>query len=73
MPNRPWTIRLPADLYSILEQHANETNVSKTELVVAALSHYFDITNTEVPLAAKVAHLEQRLAQLETNVNPNAH
>jgi predicted transcriptional regulator len=68
MPNKPLTVRLPHDLYHVLEQHASETKASKTELVVAALSHYFEMT-AEVPLVAKVAHLEQRLAQLEKKVN----
>lgn len=68
MPSKPLTIRLPHDLYQVLEQYASDTKVSKTELVVAALSDYFEMT-TEVPLATKVAKLEQRLAQLEKKVN----
>lgn len=57
-------VRLPYNLYHQLNQHAKEAGISKTDVVVAALAKYFQVTDN-MPLAERLAQLEARVASLE--------
>jgi predicted DNA-binding protein len=57
-------VRLPYKIYQQLNQHASESGTSKTDIVVAALSKYFQVTDN-MPLSERLAHLEARVAALE--------
>ncbi len=57
-------VRLPYNIYQQLNQHASESGMSKTDIVVAALSKYFQVTDN-MPLSERFAQLEARVAALE--------
>lgn len=57
-------IRVPSHLYEKLLEKANETNSSKTVLVLTALAHYLNSTE-DVPLAMRVSELETKMDQLQ--------
>jgi len=64
-------LRLPNDLYQLLESHINNTGVTLTDVVTAAgvkraegIAAYFGAENL-MPLSERVSQLEKRLAVLE--------
>ncbi|MFM7578558.1 MAG: hypothetical protein ACKO5Q_16695 [Microcystaceae cyanobacterium] len=71
MPTQRIALRLPNDLYQLLESHINNTGVTLTDTVTAAgvkrakgIAAYFGAENL-IPLSERVSQLEKRLAALE--------
>lgn len=57
-------LRLPSDLYQLLESHINNTGVTLTDAVTAAIAAYFGAENL-MPLSERVSQLEKRVMALE--------
>ncbi len=57
-------LRLPNDLYQLLESHINNTGVTLTDAVTAAIAAYFGAENL-IPLSERVSQLEKRVMALE--------
>ena len=64
MASQRIALRLPSDLYQLLESHINNTGVTLTDAVTAAITAYFGAENL-IPLSERVSQLEKRLAALE--------
>ena len=64
MPSQSVTARLPSILIEKLEAYIAESGLSKTDIVVAALSQYLGVS-TDIPVTEKVAQMENRLARIE--------
>ncbi len=60
-------VRVPPSLFSKLNSYVSRTGTSKTEVVVGALAQYLGCAE-DVPLSQRVAEVERRLAELETEV-----
>ncbi|MCC5653474.1 DNA-binding domain-containing protein [Nostoc sp. XA013] len=60
-------VRLSPELLEKLNKYAEETGVSKTDVVVGALSQYLGCAQA-LPLNQKVAELEARVATVEALV-----
>ncbi|MEH2114326.1 DNA-binding domain-containing protein [Nostoc sp.] len=57
-------VRIPPYLLEKLNNYAQQTGTSKTEVVVGALAHYLGCVEN-LPLNQRVAELEARTAVLE--------
>lgn len=57
-------VRLPLDLLEKLNKYAQQSDTSKTDVVVGALAQYLECAEA-LPLNQKVAQLEARMATLE--------
>ncbi len=71
MASQRIALRLPSDLYQLVESHINNTGVTLTDVVTAAgvkraegIASYFGAENL-IPLSERVSQLEKRLAALE--------
>ena len=64
MASQRIALRLPSDLYQLVESHINNTGVTLTDVVTAAIASYFGAENL-MPLSERVSQLEKRLAVLE--------
>ena len=64
MASQRIALRLPNDLYQLLESHISNTGVTLTDAVTAAIASYFGAENL-MPLLERVSQLEKRLAVLE--------
>ena len=60
-------VRIPPSLLEKLNNYAQQTGTSKTEVVVGALAHYLGCVEN-LPLNQRVAELEARTAVLEALV-----
>ncbi|MEB3886132.1 hypothetical protein [Lyngbya sp. CCY1209] len=60
------TVRLPDDLYGHLHRYARDAHITKTEVVLAALSQYLGVER--VLLSTRVAQLERRVQRLESKL-----
>ncbi|MEH2336176.1 DNA-binding domain-containing protein [Nostoc sp.] len=60
-------VRIPPYLLEKLNNYAQQTGTSKTEVVVSALAHYLGCVEN-LPLNQRVAELEARTAVLEALV-----
>ncbi|WP_013324629.1 hypothetical protein [Gloeothece verrucosa] len=68
MPNSiQMALRVPPSLFEKLKLHAQNVNVTKTEVVLSALAQYLNSTE-DVPTSVKVAQLEKRVGELEVLV-----
>ncbi|MHC5860981.1 ribbon-helix-helix domain-containing protein [Nostoc sp.] len=63
-------VRLSPELLEKLNKYAEQTGVSKTDVVVGALSHYLRCAEA-LPLKQKVADLEVRLTTVEELLKTN--
>ncbi|MEH1862536.1 MAG: DNA-binding domain-containing protein [Nostoc sp.] len=61
-------VRLPLHLLEKLNNYAQKTGTSKTDVVVGALAQYLGCTET-VPLNQRLAELEFKVAAIEEKVN----
>lgn len=43
-PSEPIACRLPTDLYDAVEQYRQQNNLTKTQVIVQALTRFFDET-----------------------------
>lgn len=57
-------VRVPDSLYEKLSDHAQHSNLSRSEVILSALAQYLKSTE-DVPLAARVNEIEKRLAEVE--------
>lgn len=64
MASQRIALRLPSDLYQLLESLINKTGVTLTDAVTAAIAVYFGAENL-IPLSERVSQLEKRLTALE--------
>ncbi len=62
-------VRVPDLLHEKLAEYAATLNVSKSEVVLSALAQYLD-SASDVPMAVRMAAVEQRLTEVEALVNP---
>ncbi len=65
-------VRVPDLLHEKLAEHAAALNVSKSEVVLSALAQYLD-SASDVPMAVRMAMLENRVSELEALVKPLEH
>ncbi|MBN3939419.1 DNA-binding domain-containing protein [Nostoc sp. NMS9] len=61
-------VRLPLHLLEKLNNYAQKTGTSKTDVVVGVLAQYLGCTET-VPLNQRLAELEFKVAAIEEKVN----
>ena len=65
------SIRLPEEINEKLPTFAATHAVTKTEVILTALSHYLD-ADWEMSVTGGLTDVEQRLAKLENqNIKPN--
>lgn len=57
-----FALRLPAELYERVKTEAAQAGISMNEMIVKAVSHYFDI---RLEYERRFTELESRLAALE--------
>ena len=62
-------VRVPDLLHEKLAEHAAAMKVSKSEVVLSALAQYLD-SATDVPMAVRMAMLENRVSEIEALVKP---
>ena len=60
-------VRSPSSLNDHLLDYMAQTGMSKTEVVISALASYMGCAS-EIPLKERMAHLEAKVAALETMV-----
>lgn len=61
-------VRLPMHLLEKLNNYAQKTGTSKTDVVVGALAQYLGCAET-IPLNQRLAELEFKVAAIEEKVN----
>ena len=61
------TVRLSPSLLMELDQYAENSGTSKTDVVVSAIAQYIGC-NESVRLSQRIAELERRLVALETKI-----
>jgi hypothetical protein len=64
MASQRIALRLPSNLYQLPESHIDNTGVTVTGAVTAAIAAYFGAEDL-MPLSERVSQLEKRLAALE--------
>lgn len=57
-------MRLPNDIYRLVDDYMQDTGATLTEVMVTALATYFNAED-KLPLVERVSRLERRLAALE--------
>ncbi len=62
-------VKVPTLLHEKLKEHAAAMKVSKSEVVLSALAQYLD-SASDVPMAVRMAMLEERMAAVEALVKP---
>ena len=60
-------IRIPPPLLAELNSYVERVGTSKTDVVVSAIATYLGCAET-VPLTQRMAELERKVAELETEV-----
>lgn len=60
-------IRMPSSLLEELNQYVKKTGTSKTDVVVSAVATYLGCAES-VPLTQRLAEVEKKLAELQTEV-----
>ncbi|MEL4896243.1 CopG family transcriptional regulator [Crocosphaera sp. Alani8] len=68
-PTHQVGVKVPLLLHEKLAEHAATLNVSKSEVVLSALAQYLD-SATDVPMAVRMAMLENRVSEIEALVKP---
>lgn len=63
-------VRIPPFLLEKLISYAECSGVSKTEVVISALSKYLEYTE-DVPTSRKIVELEERVTRLEALARAN--
>lgn len=64
MTTRQVALRLPNDIYRLVDDYMQTTGSTLTEVMVTALATYFHAED-KLPLVERVSRLERRLAALE--------
>jgi len=64
-------IRVPPSLLNDLNGYVETTGISKTDVVVSAIAQYLG-SSENVPLTQRMAELEIRMTELESNVRGNS-
>ena len=65
------TIRLSPSLLDSLNQYVEQIGTSKTDVVVSAIAQYLGCAEN-TPLSQRMAELEKKVAQLESEVRSKA-
>ncbi len=60
-------VKVPTLLHEKLKEHAAALNVSKSEVVLSALAQYLD-SASDVPMAVRMAMLENRVSEIEAEL-----
>ena len=64
------SIRMPYSMMNQLNNYAQQTGISKTEIIVRAITQYLGCT-ANVPLSQRIAEIERRVTQLEIKEKDN--
>ena len=64
------SIRMPYSMMNQLNNYAQQTGISKTEIIVRAITQYLGCTDN-VPLSQRIAEIERRVTQLEIKEKDN--
>ena len=67
MGKRQIAVRVPDSLLERLDNYVKEKKTSKTDVVIGALAQYLDCPEN-VPLGERMTAVEDKLAQLETQL-----
>lgn len=68
MNSPQFSVRIPPDLDQRIKEYIATNGMTKSQLMVNALSHYLGCSS-EIPLVVRMEQVEQRLAQLEAKAN----
>ena len=66
MPNI--SIRVPDNIRKRLDEYVDKTNLTKTEIMVRALTQYLGI-NDELAFTQRLSEVERRLSEIEKLFN----
>ena len=63
----PISVRIPRGLNKHLKQYAAKNNVTKSDVIVAALARYLG-DESKVPMNQRMVELEQQMAEVQKQI-----
>ncbi len=67
MASLQFSVRIPPELDKRVKEYAAKNNTTKSDVMVTALARYLGY-ESKVPLAQRVVELEQKMAQLQVQI-----